>query len=45
MKIVLEAIIVTDYRLNANHNPFVFLLVTRFIVTDYRLNANHNKYQ
>ena len=34
--------IVTDYRLNANHNRV--MLFDRFpeIVTDYRLNANHN---
>ncbi|VVM19126.1 Helicase loader DnaI, partial [uncultured Gammaproteobacteria bacterium] len=32
--------IVTDYRLNANHNKHLMYL--SMIVTDYRLNANHN---
>ena len=34
--------IVTDYRLNANHNFTPNRLVWDNIVTDYRLNANHN---
>ncbi|SSC08578.1 Helicase loader DnaI [bacterium endosymbiont of Bathymodiolus sp. 5 South] len=40
---VLISLIVTDYRLNANHNCVYFQLKRAFIVTDYRLNANHNK--
>ena len=35
--------IVTDYRLNANHNKGNTIFKTIIIVTDYRLNANHNK--
>ena len=35
--------IVTDYRLNANHNYSVKSLEIQVIVTDYRLNANHNQ--
>ncbi|VVM22500.1 Helicase loader DnaI [uncultured Gammaproteobacteria bacterium] len=35
-----HAEIVTDYRLNANHNRDVMSVI--WIVTDYRLNANHN---
>ncbi|VVM18744.1 Helicase loader DnaI [uncultured Gammaproteobacteria bacterium] len=38
---VLTQFIVTDYRLNANHNS-VFVNPYTIIVTDYRLNANHN---
>ncbi len=34
--------IVTDYRLNANHNRDFSLVIVLWIVTDYRLNANHN---
>ncbi|CAC9653670.1 Helicase loader DnaI [uncultured Gammaproteobacteria bacterium] len=34
--------IVTDYRLNANHNKMNNIKRTIRIVTDYRLNANHN---
>ena len=34
--------IVTDYRLNANHNKILSLFLLQMIVTDYRLNANHN---
>ncbi|SSC08238.1 Helicase loader DnaI [bacterium endosymbiont of Bathymodiolus sp. 5 South] len=34
--------IVTDYRLNANHNVLSLLILVSSIVTDYRLNANHN---
>ncbi len=34
--------IVTDYRLNANHNKNDNNPVFYEIVTDYRLNANHN---
>ncbi|CAC9653679.1 Helicase loader DnaI [uncultured Gammaproteobacteria bacterium] len=34
--------IVTDYRLNANHNQKNQTKLVFFIVTDYRLNANHN---
>ncbi len=34
--------IVTDYRLNANHNKKLFIPLKFVIVTDYRLNANHN---
>ncbi|SHN93593.1 Helicase loader DnaI [bacterium endosymbiont of Bathymodiolus sp. 5 South] len=34
--------IVTDYRLNANHNRLGFFNADSKIVTDYRLNANHN---
>jgi hypothetical protein len=32
--------IVTDYRLNANHNLSSLLAINSLIVTDYRLNAN-----
>ena len=35
-------LIVTDYRLNANHNYSIILYSLFLIVTDYRLNANHN---
>jgi hypothetical protein len=35
--------IVTDYRLNANHNIHITQVDNDFIVTDYRLNANHNR--
>ncbi len=35
--------IVTDYRLNANHNHERPDVMYFCIVTDYRLNANHNK--
>ncbi|SSC08579.1 Helicase loader DnaI [bacterium endosymbiont of Bathymodiolus sp. 5 South] len=35
-------LIVTDYRLNANHNIELSLFLLSLIVTDYRLNANHN---
>ncbi|VVH62507.1 Helicase loader DnaI [uncultured Gammaproteobacteria bacterium] len=38
---VCEAI-VTDYRLNANHNLIYHKPFSFYIVTDYRLNANHN---
>jgi hypothetical protein len=38
----LALIIVTDYRLNANHNYLFMDILINFIVTDYRLNANHN---
>jgi hypothetical protein len=34
--------IVTDYRLNANHNGANNGITQQQIVTDYRLNANHN---
>ena len=34
--------IVTDYRLNANHNTPPESKPEPDIVTDYRLNANHN---
>ncbi len=34
--------IVTDYRLNANHNTRNGVWDMIDIVTDYRLNANHN---
>ncbi len=34
--------IVTDYRLNANHNNKTLKNLEIIIVTDYRLNANHN---
>ncbi|SHN93597.1 Helicase loader DnaI [bacterium endosymbiont of Bathymodiolus sp. 5 South] len=34
--------IVTDYRLNANHNAYKGVRRYFKIVTDYRLNANHN---
>ncbi len=34
--------IVTDYRLNANHNKVSLNKYFAVIVTDYRLNANHN---
>ena len=34
--------IVTDYRLNANHNEQHNPHARNLIVTDYRLNANHN---
>ncbi len=34
--------IVTDYRLNANHNWEKIAVLHKGIVTDYRLNANHN---
>ena len=34
--------IVTDYRLNANHNARNRAKLPDGIVTDYRLNANHN---
>ncbi|SMN17228.1 Helicase loader DnaI [uncultured Candidatus Thioglobus sp.] len=34
--------IVTDYRLNANHNASRVWQHLYSIVTDYRLNANHN---
>ncbi|CAC9630144.1 Helicase loader DnaI [uncultured Gammaproteobacteria bacterium] len=34
--------IVTDYRLNANHNRGLTQWPLKKIVTDYRLNANHN---
>ncbi len=34
--------IVTDYRLNANHNQTLRHQLRVQIVTDYRLNANHN---
>ncbi len=36
--------IVTDYRLNANHNSNTPVFHFSDIVTDYRLNANHNKH-
>ncbi|VVM18745.1 Helicase loader DnaI [uncultured Gammaproteobacteria bacterium] len=35
-------LIVTDYRLNANHNIVLMDINLLAIVTDYRLNANHN---
>ncbi|SSC11037.1 Helicase loader DnaI [thiotrophic endosymbiont of Bathymodiolus puteoserpentis (Logatchev)] len=35
-------LIVTDYRLNANHNMVSSTHSNYGIVTDYRLNANHN---
>ena len=35
--------IVTDYRLNANHNHWQIKTQLVAIVTDYRLNANHNR--
>ncbi|SMN17334.1 Helicase loader DnaI [uncultured Candidatus Thioglobus sp.] len=35
-------VIVTDYRLNANHNLLDAVKILSSIVTDYRLNANHN---
>ncbi|CAC9641343.1 Helicase loader DnaI [uncultured Gammaproteobacteria bacterium] len=35
-------LIVTDYRLNANHNYKTVISPNTNIVTDYRLNANHN---
>ena len=38
----LKVRIVTDYRLNANHNIPVTTHLSPRIVTDYRLNANHN---
>ena len=41
MNLRLKAI-VTDYRLNANHNKDYHLQSVCTIVTDYRLNANHN---
>ena len=34
--------VVTDYRLNANHNHRLPNKNKAQIVTDYRLNANHN---
>ena len=37
-----ERLIVTDYRLNANHNLSSSIQLLTVIVTDYRLNANHN---
>ncbi len=37
-----SSLIVTDYRLNANHNNKELYYDYYSIVTDYRLNANHN---
>jgi len=37
----LKLLIVTDYRLNANHNALVARSVEVAIVTDYRLNSVH----